>query len=156
HCRTVWFACDGVYSMYGDLAPLGLLGQLLDAAPNVRLYVDDAHGMSWAGQHGRGSFLSRTSLSERMVVATSLNKAFSAAGGCLASRTAEERELVRVCGAPMVFSGPIQPPLIGAGVASARLHLSPEITELQGALRRRVALCNALLRRHGLPLLVEN
>ena len=41
--RTVWFATDGVFSMYGDLAPLHLLKEILDVAPNVRLYVDDAH-----------------------------------------------------------------------------------------------------------------
>lgn len=154
--RTVWFACDGVYSMFGDLAPVRLLRRLLDAAPNVRLYVDDAHGMSWAGEHGRGSFLSRMPLTERVVVATSLNKAFSAAGGCLVFASAEERDRVRICGGPMVFSGPIQPPMLGAAVASARVHLSPEITARQRALADRVARCNTRLREAGLPLLSDS
>src|SRR5581483_8385568 len=57
---------------------------------------------------------------------------------------------------PMVFSGPLPPPMLGAALASARLHLSREIVSRQRALRRRVDLCNALLRGHGLPLLVEN
>lgn len=154
--RTVWFACDGVYSMFGDLAPLRLLERLLRVAPNVRLYVDDAHGMSWAGAHGCGSFLSRMALSERVVMATSLNKAFSAAGGCLVFASAEERERVRVCGGPMVFSGPLQPPMIGAALASARVHLSPEIGKRQRALAERTAHANQRLREAGLPLLSEN
>lgn len=154
--RTVWFACDGVYSMFGDLVPVAFLRELLAIAPNVRLYVDDAHGMSWAGRHGRGSFLSRMPLSERMVVATSLNKAFSASGGCIVFPTQAERERVRICGGPMVFSGPLQPPMLGAALASARVHLSEEITGLQRQLRERVDLFNRLVGQAELPLLVEN
>ncbi len=154
--RTVWFACDGVFSMYGDLAPVRLLRRLLDVAPNVRLYVDDAHGMSWAGQHGRGSFLSRFAWSERLLMATSLNKAFSASGGVLVFPTEAEREKVRMCGGPMVFSGPLQPPMLGAAIASAKVHLSDEIIPMQHALRRRTELCNRLMREASLPLLVEN
>ncbi len=156
HHRTVWFACDGVFSMYGDLAPVKLLKRLLAIAPNVRLYVDDAHGMSWAGKHGRGSFLSRMPLSERMVVATSLNKAFSASGGVLIFPTAEERDEVRICGGPMVFSGPLQPPMLGAALASAEVHLSPEIETYQKALRERADHLNRRLREANLPLLCEN
>lgn len=154
--RTVWFATDGVFSMYGDLVSLSLLQELLDVAPNVRLYVDDAHGMSWAGTHGRGSFLSRMPMHERMVVATSLNKAFSAAGGCLIFPSAKERDDVMQAGGPMVFSGPVQPPMLGAALASARLHLSDEITALQQQLRQRVDWTNAEMARLELPLLVTN
>ncbi|APR76505.1 2-amino-3-ketobutyrate coenzyme A ligase [Minicystis rosea] len=154
--RTVWLAVDGVYSMYGDLAPVDLLREALQIAPNVRLYVDDAHGMSWAGEHGRGSFLDRMKLSERIVLATSLNKAFAAGGGCLLFTSAEERQLVRKTGGPLFFSGPLQPPMLGAAIASARLHLSAEIYVRQAMLRERVLLANRLIREAGLPLLVEN
>lgn len=154
--RTVYFACDGVYSMYGDLVPIPLLERILAAAPNVRLYVDDAHGMSWAGPNGRGSFLSRMPLSERVVVATSLNKAFAAAGGCLVFANAEERERVRLCGGSYVFSGPVQPPMLGAAVASARVHLSSEIGALQARYRDAVEHCSRALRAAGVRVLVEN
>ena len=154
--RTVWFACDGVYSMYGDTIAAELVRSLLDAAPNVRLYVDDAHGMSWAGEHGCGSFLSRFRLGERVVLATSLNKAFSAAGGCLVFATREEREWVRHSIGALAFSGPIQPPMLGAALASAKLHLTDEIYRHQAALRDRVALANGLLREARLEPLVEN
>ena len=154
--RTVWFAIDGIFSMYGDFAPLGLLRQVLDAAPNVRLYVDDAHGMSWAGRHGRGWFLSRVPLDERVVLGTSLVKGFAAGGGAFVFASAEERERVRLCGGPYVFSGPLQPPMLGAALGSARVHLSGEIEGLQGTFAARASLMDALLREHGLPLLVRN
>ncbi len=154
--RTVWFAVDGVYSMYGDLAPVELLKQALSIAPNVRLYVDDAHGMSWAGKHGRGSFLSRMPFDERVVLATSMNKAFAAGGGCLLFADDKERQFVRKTGGPLFFSGPLQPPMLGAAIASAKLHLSPEITQHQQVMQERVQLANQLIQQTGLPLLVEN
>ena len=154
--RTVWLAIDGICSMYGDFAPLGLLRQALDAVPNLRLYVDDAHGMSWAGEHGRGWFLSRFPLSERVVVGTSLVKAFAAGGGAFVFGSAQERDRVRLCGGPYVFSGPLQPPMLGAALGSARVHLSGEIGGLQRTFAARAGLMNTLLREHGLPLLVRN
>lgn len=154
--RTVWFCTDGVFSMYGDLAPLQVLEQILAVAPNVRLYVDDAHGMSWSGQHGRGSFLHRFPLSERMVVATSFAKGFGAGGGCLVFNTREERERVRLSGGPLVFSGPMQPPMMGAVRASAAIHLSPEIETLQAAYAARVAHVNRRLQERGIAPLAVN
>ncbi|HEX6040393.1 aminotransferase class I/II-fold pyridoxal phosphate-dependent enzyme [Longimicrobium sp.] len=154
--RTVWFAIDGIYSMYGDFAPLGLLRQVLDVAPNVRLYVDDAHGMSWAGRHGRGWFLSRFPLSQRVVLGTSLVKGFAAGGGAFVFASAEERDRVRLCGGPYVFSGPMQPPMLGAALGSARVHLSDEIDGLQRTFAARAALTDTLLREHDLPLLLRN
>jgi 7-keto-8-aminopelargonate synthetase-like enzyme len=38
----------------------------------------------------------------------------------------------------MLFSGPLQPPLLGAAVASAKLHLQPEFSLLQQALVDRI------------------
>lgn len=154
--RTVWFATDGITSMYGDLAPVGLLNRLLDVAENVRVYVDDAHGMSWCGEKGRGSILSRMAFHPRMVVATSLAKAFAGGGAALVFPSREECERVRLCGGPSVFSGPLQPPLLGASLASARLHVTDELPRLQRELASRVAYTNARLVDAGLPLLVEN
>lgn len=154
--RTVWFAGDGVYSMFGDLAPFNLLQEVLNVAPNVRLYIDDAHGMSWAGQYGRGRFLAQMPLDERIVIATSFAKAFAAGGGCLAFSSKEERDLVHRAGAAQLFNGPMQPPMLGAALASARVHTSPELGERQLELKRKVHLTNRLLKQVELPLLAEN
>jgi 7-keto-8-aminopelargonate synthetase-like enzyme len=154
--HTVWFGIDGVLSMYGDLAPFALLESLLAIAPNVRLYVDDAHGMSWKGKHGRGSFFAHMPLRDRILVATSMAKGFGVGGGILVFASAEERDRVRLCGGPLLFSGPIQPPMLGAALASARLHLTDEIVALQASLRDRVLHANRVFRAAGLPLLVEN
>lgn len=154
--RTVFFAIDGIYSMYGDVAPMGLLKQALDVAPNIRLYVDDAHGLSWAGTHGRGHFLTRMPLSPRIVFTTSLAKGFGASGGCLVVTDEAERERVQMTGGPYFFATPTPPPMLGATLASARIHLSDEIGPLQQALAERVQLFNALLHEFDLPVLTTN
>ncbi len=154
--RQVWFVIDGVYSMYGDYLPASFLRAILDRAPNVRLYVDDAHGMSWAGEHGRGHFLSRFELDERVVLVTSLAKAFATGGGLVVTRDREIIEMARLVGGPFSFSGPLRPGDLGASIASAELHLSRELPALQHRLADRIALANELCRRLSVPLLVEN
>ena len=62
HHRRIWYAADGVYSMYGDLAPAEALEGLLNRHDQLHVYVDDAHGIGWSGKHGRGYVLSRVDL----------------------------------------------------------------------------------------------
>ena len=58
----------------------------------------------------QGFVLSQVDLHERMVLATSLNKAFSAAGGAIVTANREWHERILHTGGPLLFSGPIQPP----------------------------------------------
>jgi 7-keto-8-aminopelargonate synthetase-like enzyme len=150
--RRVFYLADGIYSMHGDLAPVAALRELLARHERLHLYLDDAHGMSWTGKHGRGYVLGGAGIAERMVVAVSLAKAFSASGGALIFPDRETARLVRTCGSTMIFSGPLQPALLGAGIASARIHLSGEIYERQHRLRERIGLFNALAAECGIPL----
>ena len=39
---------------------------------------------------------------------------------------------VRTCGGPLITSGPLQPANLGAAIAAASIHLTPEINILQG------------------------
>jgi 7-keto-8-aminopelargonate synthetase-like enzyme len=151
--ERIWYLGDGVYSMFGDLAPVEELNQLLQRYKALHLYLDDAHGMSWTGQHGRGHVLSHLLERDRVVVALSMAKGFSACGGVLVFPNTDLLRLVRNCGGPMIFSGPIQPPVLGAAIASAHLHLSEEITVLQQELRDRIRLFNHLMQEKALPLI---
>jgi 8-amino-7-oxononanoate synthase len=49
----IWLACEGVYSMEGDLAPVEELAALADAHDCV-LVVDEAHATGLFGDTGRG------------------------------------------------------------------------------------------------------
>ncbi|HEY0467256.1 MAG TPA: aminotransferase class I/II-fold pyridoxal phosphate-dependent enzyme [Polyangiaceae bacterium] len=154
--RAIWYICDGVYSMLGDFAPFEALRELLDRYPQLHLYIDDAHAVSWAGKHGRGVALTHLGNSERVVVALSLNKAFSGAGGALALPSEALRRQIRHCGGTMVFSGPIQPPMLGAALASAKLHLEPGFEVLQAELYERIRAAREAIARYGLPVATED
>jgi 7-keto-8-aminopelargonate synthetase-like enzyme len=52
----------------------------------------------------------------------------------------------------MIFSGPVQPPMLGAALASARIHLSGELPVRQAAPRERIALFDELAEELCLPL----
>jgi 7-keto-8-aminopelargonate synthetase-like enzyme len=151
--RRIWLLLDGVYSMHGDLAPMGALAVLLARYEQLHLYVDDAHGMSWMGRSGRGWALDRLPDRSRVIVALSLNKAFGAGGGALVFPDEATRRFVRHTAPPLIFSGPLQPPTLGAALASARIHLSKEIARLQEDLRARIRHANRRAAELGLPLL---
>lgn len=150
--QRVWYLADGVYSMFADLAPFAGLVDLLDRHEQLHLYIDDSHGVGWSGRHGRGPALQHIGSRERLIVAASLNKSFAAAGAALIFPTGELKRRVRTLGGPMIFSGPIQPPMLGAALASARIHLSDELERHQAELRERIGLCTGLLQEFCLPL----
>jgi len=154
--QKVWYLLDGLYSMRGDFAPLAELATLMDKYPALHLYVDDAHSTTWTGRNGRGFALETLKDTSRVVVALSLNKAFAAGGGAMIFPTREMANLVRRSGGPMVFSGAVQPALLGAAVASARLHLSPELATLQAELMTRLELTVSEARKLNVPLGVES
>lgn len=154
--ERVWYFADGVYSMHGDGTPVPTLAALHERYPQFWSYVDDAHGFGWTGTHGCGWVSRQGPLPPQVVLAVSLNKSFSAAGGALAFDDPALARRVRTCGGPLIFSGPIQPPMLGAAIASARLHLSPAIDALQGELADAIAYANEGMAARGLPQLQAN
>ncbi|MEM7038332.1 MAG: aminotransferase class I/II-fold pyridoxal phosphate-dependent enzyme, partial [Bacteroidota bacterium] len=151
----VWYFADGVYSMYGDFAPVHHLVDLMDRYPQFHLYIDDAHGMSWAGKNGIGYVRSQIKHHPKMVLAVSLNKAFAASGGAIVFPTAEMETAARNCGGTMIFSGPIQPPMLGVACASAAWHQSTAITARQERLQQLIRYTNQRLNALGLPQFME-
>ncbi len=124
---------------------------MLDEFPNLYLYLDDAHAFGWKGFHGAGHTLSEMSLHERLVVAVGFAKSFGTTGAALAFGDPDLAERVVLCGAPFTFSGPLQPATLGASIASADIHLSPEHAERQAELIRKINLTRRLLLEYGLP-----
>lgn len=154
--ERVWYFLDGIYSMYGDLAPVEALEALLKKYKNLHLYVDDAHGMSWAGKNGTGFMLSRMELSSRMVLCSSLAKGFASAGGVFVFSDYDQYLRIKNWGGPLTYSGPQQPAVIGASIASAKIHLSDEIYQRQDALAERINYCNRVMAELNLPVISES
>ncbi len=152
----IWYMADGLYSMYGDYAPLKDIVYLLEKYANFHLYVDDAHGMSWTGQHGNGYVLSQVALHPKLVLSTSLAKGFGTGGGVLVLPDKEMKRKILTCGSSYTFSGPIQPPMLGASIASAKIHLTDEIYQLQHKLRMKLSLTRDIIKRYDLPLVLPS
>lgn len=150
--RKIWYMADGLYSMYGDYAPIEDILSLMEKYSNFHVYFDDAHGMSWAGTHGNGYVLSKTRLHPKMVLSTSLAKGFGTGGGVLVMSDKEAMRKILTCGSSYTFSGPVQPPMLGASIASARIHLSDEIYALQNKLSEKIKLTGDLISKYELPL----
>jgi Aminotransferase class I and II len=125
----------------------------MDKYAELHYYVDDAHGMSIYGKHGRGYVLNNRRFHPRMVMGTSLNKAFASGGGVMLYPNAELARKVRTCGGPLITSGPMQPAALGAAVAAAKIHLSDEIYEMQEELQDNIRYAQMMLRKHGLPVI---
>jgi len=153
----IWYMIDGVYSMFGDFAPLPELIQLMEKYPQFHLYVDDVHGMSWAGEHGTGYVMSKIgTLHEKMVLVATLSKSFGASGAVMVCKNKELSRYVRTFGGPLSFSAQLEPPCVGAALASAKIHLSDEIYTMQNELASKISYCNTLLKKANIPLLEEN
>lgn len=136
--ERVFYLCDGIYSMHGDVLDVEGLHALLERQPSLVAYVDDAHGMSWSGRRGAGTVLGHRRLHPRMVVLFGLAKSFAAAGGAIVLPERALAERIVTEGRTMIFSGPLQPAQLGAGVASAKIHLSEELPVLQAAVDARI------------------
>ncbi|MEP7264193.1 MAG: aminotransferase class I/II-fold pyridoxal phosphate-dependent enzyme [Bacteroidota bacterium] len=151
----IWYMSDGVYSMFGDLAPVKELESLLNTYEQLHLYIDDAHGMSWAGENGSGYVCSQVMKHDRMYLTTSLGKAFGATGGVLVFPNQLSYQRVRDFGRTLIFSIQIPPAVLGSAIASAKIHLSPEIKVRQNHLQDRIRFFNQAAKMYELPLIKE-
>lgn len=154
--EKIWYMADGVYSMYGDFLPVDELYRLLDRYEQLHLYVDDAHGTGWAGRNGAGYVLSQKPFHSRLYLVAGLAKSFAACGGVLVFPDDKIKRKVRNCGGTFIFSGPVQPPMLGAIIASAKIHLSPEIKYFQLELQKRVDYFVETCKAFKLPLVGES
>jgi 7-keto-8-aminopelargonate synthetase-like enzyme len=150
--RKIWYMADGIYSMFGDTSPVDHIYALMNKYPELHYYVDDAHGMSIYGKHGRGYVLNNRPFHPKMVMGTSLNKAFASGGGVMLYPNAELARKVRTCGGPLITSGPMQPASLGAAVAAAKIHLSDEIYDMQQDLQENIRFAQLMIKKYGLPL----
>ncbi|RXG13128.1 aminotransferase class I/II-fold pyridoxal phosphate-dependent enzyme [Leeuwenhoekiella aestuarii] len=153
----IWYMADGVYSMFGDYAPVKELIELSKKYPQLYLYFDDVHGMSWKGKNGRGYVMSQLeTLPEHVLVFGTLSKSFGASGSVLVCSHKKFYNQIKNFGGPLTFSAQLEPSAVGAAIASANIHLSDEIYQLQEALKNRIDYFNQQLAEAHLPLIARN
>ena len=153
--RKIWYLIDGVYSMYGDVAPLDSLLSLMEKYEQLHVYVDDAHGMSWHGKNGSGYVNSKVPVHDRIMLMTTMGKGFGVTGGLAIFPNEETFRKVRIFGGPLIYSHPLAPPIIGAAIASAKIHLSEDIYRIQKELRENIDYCSQLIAKTDLTVMSD-
>jgi 7-keto-8-aminopelargonate synthetase-like enzyme len=136
--RTPISISDGVGSMGGD-APVRLLVEL-SYKYNGYAYIDDAHGTSIMGKYGGGYVIHELNdtLDPRVILVSSLSKAFGATGGCVTVRSPNDKDTIQRFGTPYIFGGPVSLPGIAAALASSEIHIQDEIYTLQNKLQENI------------------
>ncbi|MBZ9739804.1 MULTISPECIES: aminotransferase class I/II-fold pyridoxal phosphate-dependent enzyme [unclassified Mesorhizobium] len=154
--RPVAYICDGIYSMGGSAPIADLLS--LQQRYGLFLYIDDAHGISIFGRNGEGYARSQIpgELGERTIIAASLGKGFGASGGLIMLGTQRQEDLFRNFAVAHAFSASPNVAAIGAALASASLHRTPELHRRQAALQDRLrqfdGLCETSHAQSRLPI----
>jgi 8-amino-7-oxononanoate synthase len=115
--KRALIATDGVFSMDGDLAPLGALAQLAHRF-DAWLLSDDAHGIGVLGG-GRGSTFANGPVDVPLQMGT-LSKAIGAYGGYLCASRAVI-DLMRTRARTFIYSTGLPPPVIAAAIAALDL-----------------------------------
>src|SRR5262249_50378025 len=79
-------------------------------------------------------------LHPRTVIVASLCKGFNGSGGVIMLGAGQDRDLTIRFGGPLAWSQKLNSAGLGAALAAIDIHESPELAELQGRLRRNLAL----------------
>ncbi len=115
---------DGVFSMEGDIAPLGEICELCERY-GARLMVDEAHGAGVLGARGAGT-AELLGVEDRVDLRMgTFSKSLASCGGFVAG-PAEVIEYLRIYSRPFLFTASAVPAALGAALAALRVMRSQE------------------------------
>ena len=146
----VAYVADGVYSMGGH-TPIKELLQLQDRY-GLFIFLDDSHSLSVCGEHGEGYIRSSMAeVSPLTIIVASLCKGFGTSGGVIMMGPAAHEPVLARFGGPLAWSQGMSVASIGASMASAKIHRSPELEQLQQKLQENIRLFDSQIstEQHG-------
>ncbi|WP_439544858.1 serine palmitoyltransferase [Sandarakinorhabdus sp.] len=130
---------EGVYSMLGDIAPLQELVAIAKAH-GCMVLVDEAHGMGFFGEHGRGVYEEAGVADDVDFVVGTFSKSVGTVGGfCVSNHP--KFEILRLVCRPYTFTASLPPAVVACAATSIR--------KLMTAHDKRARLWEATRRLHG-------
>jgi glycine C-acetyltransferase len=119
---------DGVFSMDGNVAPVGRICELAEKY-DALVMVDECHSAGVVGETGRGVTELYNIRGKVDIITGTLGKAFGGAIGGFTTGKKEIIEMLRQRSRPYLFSNSLPPAVVGAGIRM--FDMMDETSELQ-------------------------